>query len=773
MQKPTQGWDGLRAAVATGALLLIAGIAVSACGKSHPANATGDGIGPSGPSDLCTDTGATRPCHVLLSQGAGYSNCMAGTQTCDGTIWGACAAGGTMGTAYGAALTSSIPKGVGGRPKAVLNGAAEGIHTLDDPTPASAAATLCAADPCDPYCFGWDDVGTGSESTPPNPTGDYSVLPGGAQVNFSPCKTGTSSAAYAGHCQYDTCCFQNGKQCVDFTSSNSGRCVQPPIGDTFGSAGQAGGGNCAAGVDFTAGVACDDASGTNLTICNRGGVDFNGVLKVGFKSGGNPKVFPFSPTVGGCSINFALIPGGLAKDTCGALNPSGTAVGSKWNGIPLAGAVDCSSLGATPAARQTALSGNGPIYLNPGGAGFTASSVTNISVPECNSSNNWSFSNHDACILPPANNVVAPIATLTFGNINVTPCSIGTTQADAKKCQYDTCCAVALVCLDWRSAAPTVLGGMCDPANAAGTASLVAIAGATSVGNCSTSPDYTVSVGCNVGVSKKLTDRHFQVCNRGAVASPAAGLLHVGIGDDGTSAGSYPFMSDGECILNLATIGALAANTCGDLDAVEGTFNGATAGVNCNSIGTDADDRNDFFDGTDRAVRINGHPNSTGDGDNTLVECDGANNWSFRHQGLDCSAGSMPAPPPPTPYTYTAKCQPGYHSRWKWLSYKLSPGGGDVKFSATLALTDLATGVLGVPGAAITVADPPVSPTFAQCDYVTNNPPCPVNLGDPARPAPKFNTLQSVSDTMILTITPNGQAFATNWGLAYDCVPYE
>lgn len=762
VNKPS-GW---RATVSALVMVTIGGMSVLACGKSHPVNAT-EGNGGAGFQDTCTDTGATRPCHVLVSKSGGYSQCMAGTQTCDGTLWGACAAGGVMGTTYGAALTSSIPQGVGGKPKAVRDGVTAGIHLLDDPTPPKPTASLCTADPCDPYCFGWDDTGKSGEAPPPIPVGDYTMLPGGAQVNLTnACHTGTMSS-YAGECQYDTCCFQNGKACVPFGSTNAGRCVEPPSGDSFGALGQPGGGNCAAGPDFTAGVACDFVAETYVEICNRGGADSTAKLNVGFKNGGNPYQWPVNSPNGGCALDFSVIPGGLPKNTCGALNIAQ----ATWNGAALG--VNCSSMGATPAARQGNMSGDRPIFLNTTAA-FTSTGVTNIGVAECNSSNNWSFSHHLPCLLPPSNNVFAPISTLT-PNANTNPCSIGTTQADAQKCQYDTCCS-GITCVDWNSALPGVLGGMCDPTNVLGTANLVAIVGnATSVGNCTANPDYTISAGCNVPNGDN-TDRHFQVCNRGAVSSPAVGLLHVGFGADGTSARSYPFTAQRECILDLSMIGALAANTCGDLNAVQAQFNGASTGVNCSGGGfANPDERNDFFDGTDRAVRINGHPNSTGDGDNTLIECDGANNWSFRQQGLDCSSGTVPLPPPPRPYTYTAVCEPGFRPRWKWLSYKLAPGAGDVLFSAVTALTDPQTGVLGAPGGAVTLADPPIAPTFTQCDYVTNNPPCPVNMGDPdpGQPARKFTTLQSVSDTLILTVTPVGQTFATNWGLSYDCIPYE
>ncbi len=754
-----------RATISVGAMLVVAAVAVSACGKSHPAIGAG-GNGGDGLGDTCTDVGATRPCHILVSQGSGFSNCMAGTQTCNGTVWGGCAAGGTMGTAYGVALTSTIPKGVGGKPRN-YTAPSSNIHVLDDPTPPSAAASLCAADPCDPYCFGWDDVGT-PELQPSPPYGSIALLPPVAQVNAVSCKD-DKNKGYEPQCQYDTCCGQDNSSCKPGISTTTGRCK--PSGDSWGNVGQTGGGNCQAGIDYTAQVACDDvALDTHVSICNRGGVDdTTNTLYVGFVAGATPNTYPIvAPN--GCTINFALLPGGLGKGGCVDYDvTAGTVDG-------VAAPVTCVAALATPALRTAALVPNTAIFLN-GNTAYGATSKTDVRVTECDSANNWSYSAHLPCIIPPppvGGAFFAPIATLS-PNKNTNPCNpAGATAATAKECQYDTCCAPIInTCVDWNSA----VGGTCDPA----TAPAMAAIGGNSIGSCATNPDYTISVGCNVNGQGSDTDRHFQICNRGGVAAPvvAGTTLWIGFGDDGQNWG-YNFNADAYCTLRLDLIGGLPPNTCGDLNAV-GTnagaeFNGSTTGVDCSSLGVNGKNRSKFFDGTDRFVRVNTTgPNgdSTGDGNDALPECNGANNWSYRQQSLDCATAVPPPPPAPTVYTYTGVCQPGYHARWKWLSWTLSAGAGSVSFDATTRLKDPFTGVLGAASPSVNLANPPIAPTYTKCDYTNNNPPCPINLGDPNIMPQKFTTLEAIGDVMTLTTTPTGGVYPVTFGVAYDCIPYE
>jgi hypothetical protein len=796
---PTKGQPQVRSmrsivGIAVGAFAAVV-VTVAGCGSHHNAALDNSGGGVVADDSACTTVGQTRQCHVPLAQNAGFVDCMAGTQTCDGAHFGACLPGGVQGTSYGSVLKSEIPepskKAPHGRPK--VPDSTTGLHTLADPTAPANTASLCTADACDPYCYGWDDT-LALETASLPAIGSFAAIPGGAQmINTTPCKTGAASPN-AADCSYDMCCYGDNKTCVAFSSSTAGRCS--PSSDNFGNFGGQSVGNCQNNVDYTLNIACDDVTSadglndTHVVVCNRGGVDDTAnTLYIGFERGGNPGMFPYPVGAfsGGCSLNFALLNGGLASGQCGDLNIEQQIW--TFNGRATTGgaglAVDCSSMGATPAAIQGNLAGANPIRANTDNT-FHAATPTTGAVNECNTENNWSFSNHQACpVAPPLINNYLPASNLPGGqNPNSASCTIGNTQADADGCQLDTCCQVATgACVDWNSLAQASTLGMCSTAVTTGLAPIAP--GTTSIGNCLTAPDYTIAMGCNVSGSGNHTNRHFPVCNRGGVPSPAAGILHVGFGDDGQAIG-YPFTTDSgaECKIDLAVVGALAPYTCFDLDACTGSINGSTAGVDCSSIANNRNTRSDFFDGTDRPVRVNGLPNSTGDDNNTLPECDGGNNFSFRKAGLTCGSAGVP-PTPVLNYTYTAVCPPGSGPVWKWLSYKMGPPGpGDVQFNFTGQFKDPQTGVLGPASGSVTAADPPIQPAgWSQCDYMNHNPPCPLNLGDGAWPnAPGcpggqcFNqggTDIRQADVLNLNFVLGGSRSLAGWGIAYDCLPRE
>jgi hypothetical protein len=764
-----------RVTLSLGVMLVVSATSVLACGKSHP-QGTGDlGNAPPPTTDACTEAGAARPCHVVVSQDNGFVNCLAGTQTCNGTSWGTCDAGGVMGTAYARTSLDLLPRHVGGQPRSL--DPSPGLHVLDDPTPASQAATLCAADACDPYCWGWDDTGVGEPPAVPVQA-DYTMLPGSARINDTHCNV-HAGMGHENECQYDTCCPKDGKACVEFGTSNAGRCGTPSS-DSWGNVGANSTGNCAAGPDYTAPPACDDGAGdTHISICNRGGADdTTNTLLVGVGGAGGTGSYSFNTSVG-CKINFALITGGLAAGECGDLDM----VAGTWNNVPTA-AIDCSSLGATPAAIKTALAGDHSVRLNGGGGGasgtFGSTGDNNNKVSECDAANDWSYIHHGICLQNTALPYFAPVASLS-PNVNVNPCSApaaGIAQTDVMKCQYDTCCTAALTCLDWNTAG-IIAGGTCDPAGI--TAALPAIAGnGTSVGNCAANPDFTVALGCNNGGKHDNPDRHFEICNRGGVATTlaAGSTLYLSFGKSNSTV-MYPFTTaggGGYCKVDLGTI-QLNPQQCGDLNAVRGEWNGSTTGVDCSNLGGSDHARADFFNGIDRVVRVNAHPNSTGDGDNGVVECDGANNFSYRKVNLNCATGGLPPPTPPTDFTYTGKCQPGYHVRWKWISYKLNgpASDGDVAVTATTQLADPGTGVLGPVSAVHNIVDPPVAPTYTWCDSTHNSPNCPINLGQPFPPAPAAPKLGTDAFGEVLNVSLNysDKNFFTNFGVAYDCIPYE
>jgi hypothetical protein len=116
-------------------------LAASNCGSDRPP-AAGDGVTPStvafGP---CPVEGEVRECHAIVAQRENYVDCFNGQQTCTGGLWSPC-----MGNAgSGGALSTRAVRSSGG-----MNVLALG--------PSSPDAGSCQADPCNPYCNGFDEV---------------------------------------------------------------------------------------------------------------------------------------------------------------------------------------------------------------------------------------------------------------------------------------------------------------------------------------------------------------------------------------------------------------------------------------------------------------------------------------------------------------------------------------------------------------------------------------------------------------------------------------
>jgi len=582
---------------------------IVACSSDHAANGTigGNGNDPT----ACNTEGAEQTCRINLGVKNGVESCATGIATCTAGHWGPCQASGATKTGtFGGVKTTKKSSGINLSSGSDSNGSGGGLHILADPVDASAGANLCKSgtgDPCDPYCWAWDDE-AGAVAPPPAcltlKSGNYPTIQGGAKINSTTCSTTIGTGE--NDCSYDQCCAVAGSNCVPFGSATTGRCVQPPAGDTFGDVGQTGGGNCAAGVDFTAEVACDltPAKDTVLTICNRGGATAISTLNVGIKGGG-ADTYPFNATFG-CAIDFATA-GTLAPNACGLLNfGQGT-----WNGATTG--VDCSSIAATVPARVTAIAGLGDteILLNTN-ATWDATTAAMTGTAECNSANNWSAGHHQICSnIGPSCGGTGDTGDLPGGWYNSATNSPCRSPGNLGDCSFDQCCPTnGGSCQDWATAPVT---GNCDPAT-----------------NCAGKADFTMEVGCNDTATGHL---NLTVCNRGTITADNTlgdGKLPVSISIN-FPPGIYPFLAqDGHCKIDL-NMHPLAPNACFEFDAIS-----PPPGVTCNSMTPGSANRGFVNGGSSNGASYNS-------GDIHLPECSSGNNWSGTNNQSCSTSGAAGA----------------------------------------------------------------------------------------------------------------------------------
>lgn len=707
-----------------------------ACGTSHPPIGT---IGNNADDPTaCATEGAVQACHITMGMQNGVTNCIAGTQTCSAGHWLPCTTkGGVAGAHYGGTFTSNgfNPYSSTGLP----NQKSTGLRLLNDPIPPTTDAGLCQDDPCDPYCWGWDDEAASVPPPPPLPPangGNPSGLPPGWYTGATVQPT-CNVPGNPQDCNFDQCCPATGSACTSWTTA----IANADGGALTGTCAPSGG--CATGPDFTVEVGCNDpvTNDTIIPVCNRGGTTANtGSLIVALQddSGGppGPSHFPFVAGHGHCNIDLTMIP--LVPNSCVNVDVN----------KPQAG-IQCFSIKVEK---------YNTLFVNGGGGNGSASSAAQLALAECNGANNWGAINNQKCAAPTGAGggplfTCAPVATLPFGEaINQAfTCHPGNPSKPASlgQCLYDSCCYKNGFgdCRDWDS----VQSGDCDLTN----------------NGCTGQVNYTASAGCTDAVG----DVHVQICNRGDTAV-SSGTFNVGFaaGDSfGQAPRNYPFKSIGGCTWNWATVGGLGSDGCQDLNVTKQTLDGTP--VDCSTM-TGGPAAFLATNGGRHTIRVNTTDTgdssnqivSTGDGNNGLPECTGADDWSGYESGVACTAcAQIGVGTGGGDYPYTAVCPSGYHVKWKYLAYNVT--GGEVEFAATTTST-LIDGSTAPVSTSYTVADPPNAPVATSCQYGGGGG-CPVDL------AAILGPVDSMGEKMILSINTKAGASALGWSVSYDCLPYE
>jgi hypothetical protein len=703
---------------------LTAGVSLAiACGSSsHPALGT-QGNNAFDPY-ACATPGAVQSCHVNLGTNNGVVTCAVGTQVCDGSHWGACSTGGggVKTATYGGSFTSAGYKPSG---STLSQGTGGGLHILADPVDASSDAGLCRwDDPCDPYCFGWDDEASAPAAAPPPPVsgGSPAGLPSGWYNAAS--KASCGAPLNPSDCNYDQCCAANGGPCVDWTTNPAtANCSTASVPGLIAA-------GCAAQPDFTAQVGCNDPVSNDVIVpvCNRGGVAANaGLLYIALRDDAytpGPTHFPFVTGKGDCTVDLGPtgINGGagLAPGACFPVDLSNPQAGVKCYGLKI--------------------EKRNSIFINGGGGNGSASNAANISLPECTGANNWTAINNQKCaaaVVGGGGAILTCVDATTVGSMsskNISPCHPGNGLG---QCLFDECCYKngSNDCRQW-GAANT---GDCN----------------LGANGCGGQQNYTATAGCK----DTNGDMHLQICNRGDT-DVNAGIFNVGFGLGGVR--NYAFLSLDGCSWDWANVGGLGSNGCVDLNVSQSTINGSGAGVSCGlmpaTIGT-----------IPYVVRVNTTGTigivSTGNNNNGLAECGGGDNWAMTDPGVACTG----CPATPTgdgggSYTYTAKCAPGYRVNWQYLVYDVN--SGEVEFNATTTTT-LVDGSVLPPSTSYQLADPPNNPVSSACHYQAPAVGgCPVNLAT-------ILGKDAHGETMNLDIVPHNGANVVGWSISYDCVPYE
>jgi hypothetical protein len=238
------------------------------CSSTRPDAAAGfsatQGVVLSGP---CPVDGATSTCHVETGRSGNVINCFSGTQTCHNGTWGACGETGATIRSFDLSqvMSATSENGGGGglAPKAV---------TYEEPGPNAAA---CKQNPCNPDCVGYDvDAGAlqpegGFQQTVILGTtvgfGSFPIAKITAQAAPN-CTTGVAPSDYQ-VCSYDYCCAgpvpSTTGTCQQWVADAAAGCAKPT------------------GVDYTAGIGCQDSNGvTHIPVCNRGTSDTPSTGKV-------------------------------------------------------------------------------------------------------------------------------------------------------------------------------------------------------------------------------------------------------------------------------------------------------------------------------------------------------------------------------------------------------------------------------------------------------------------------------------------------------------
>ncbi len=338
------------------ALLGVAAFVAYGCGTDKLGSPESAGLGntPTGTGAGGCSDGQTRDCHRLIGEHGGVRSCANGTQTCKAGAWSEC------GGANQSISTLALPPGAH-----FLGGAAPaagGLHALSLSSP-SPDAGICASNPCDAYCMGFDECDGGASCTlvaeggpPPNFAGNpgNGGIPAGQESNLFQDDTygslidNCARNPMFSHCQADTYCwpdrdmFSGANTIIDETTppnippGNNANCTHFTQGNHYTAA------TCP-GVDLTVQIACAatgtippsvPAGNSVVPICNRGNAAMPATTGVGLTfvasagAAGLPRDVPpaacFTSTTADCTVDLpALAPGecypvDIAATTCGS-----------------------------------------------------------------------------------------------------------------------------------------------------------------------------------------------------------------------------------------------------------------------------------------------------------------------------------------------------------------------------------------------------------------------------------------------------------------------
>lgn len=332
----------LRRVMVAGACVAFAtaGIVLSvACTGGDLPSASADGpVGFQPASGPCTSEGAVRECHVKLGEQNGASGCFVGQQECAGGAWTPC--GGTDVTLQTRDLS------------------APGLAPLAVPV---SDAGICATDPCDPNCAGYnEDAGIPPEGGAPNfffiPGADiFGGAPGGfakksdCGSSAKGCNDVAPGAPYTRKCNgedhfsiWDSCLADT--HCDTSLNGGQGECVAnwdtTATGDPrWDETNQHWLPAVCPGVDITISAACEVGGVPGFNVCNRGNTNAVAANVGIYLDNGNGN-FGSSTFSGGTCPNLApscspSIPGGVLQPgkcfrvtnaTCPAWTGSGNPV---------------------------------------------------------------------------------------------------------------------------------------------------------------------------------------------------------------------------------------------------------------------------------------------------------------------------------------------------------------------------------------------------------------------------------------------------------------
>lgn len=239
------------------------------------------------------DDGAISACSLELGRNAGIVSCFTGQKVCRDGVWSVCGAldGGTVDARHVGDRAEDEPSAQ--------------VKSLSQ---AGGGKGLCATNPCDMTCIGYDERPTQTITGTAVVSSWYGNITGfgGSPPGFID-KLVREPCSAPADCGYDMHC-----------EASTRKCVANLPGWTYAA------GVCGA-PNLSVGAACEVAGRTKLPVCNRGNVAIPAgqVLKLAIKNG-NWITAPSCPVVAAADLNCAhtlatpLYPGAcVTVDTCG------------------------------------------------------------------------------------------------------------------------------------------------------------------------------------------------------------------------------------------------------------------------------------------------------------------------------------------------------------------------------------------------------------------------------------------------------------------------